>query len=205
MTGSLLDLGCGTGAFLRLIEGDARFSELHGADFSDIAVARASAMSPAIRFHVLDVSRHALQQQFDTITCLAMLEEIEDDEAAMVNAVRMLKPGGRLLVIVPHGKQYWNSKDDLANVRRYEESELAAKLLHCDVKPCEITDWGWPLYDWHYRIMSNLSADASTTPAVPKRWKRLLSSFLYVAFTADDLFMGRGRGRWLIGIFEKQR
>jgi hypothetical protein len=53
--------------------------------------------------HNFDLVKSALDQTFDLIVANHILEHIPDDQAAMRNIARMLKPGGAAIVTVPLG------------------------------------------------------------------------------------------------------
>ncbi|MEW5800938.1 MAG: glycosyltransferase [bacterium] len=65
------------------------------------------------------------QEQFDTVICLNVLEHIEDDSAGLSNIYRALRPGGRAIVLVPHGAWLYSSFDKvLGHYRRYADAQL---------------------------------------------------------------------------------
>ncbi len=65
----------------------------------------------------------------DTIVCLNVLEHIEDDGAALRRMRGILKPGGRLLLLVPQCKWLFGSYDRLVgHYRRYDPDDLRGKL-----------------------------------------------------------------------------
>lgn len=76
-----------------------------------------------------DVSKCA--EQFDTIFALNVVEHIEDHERALSNMRRMLKPNGKVIVLVPAHMQLYNSFDkELMHFRRYNRESLTG-LLSC--------------------------------------------------------------------------
>lgn len=79
---------------------------------------------------VLDIQRLGLRSGgVKTIICSEVLEHIPQDNVALVELVRALAPGGRLIITVPLHRYYW-SKDDqvVGHYRRYEPSELLTQL-----------------------------------------------------------------------------
>jgi len=73
----------------------------------------------------LDLSRY----QFDTVTCINVLEHTDDDVAALRRANQLLVDGGRVIVFVPAGKHLYGSLDKgVGHQRRYEREELVNKL-----------------------------------------------------------------------------
>lgn len=65
--------------------------------------------------------------RFDCLICLNVLEHIEDDRQALVRMYDMLKPGGRLLLLVPALPLLYGSIDKAAgHFRRYSKKGLLA-------------------------------------------------------------------------------
>ncbi len=66
---------------------------------------------------------------YDTVVCLNVLEHIEDDVAALRRVRSILKPGGKLLLLVPQGSRLFGSYDRLVeHYRRYDQEDLREKL-----------------------------------------------------------------------------
>jgi SAM-dependent methyltransferase len=60
--------------------------------------------------------------QPDSILCSNVIEHIEDDQGVVVNADKILKPGGRMIFIVPRGQKLFSSLDTaIGHLRRYDE------------------------------------------------------------------------------------
>ncbi len=65
----------------------------------------------------------------DTVICLNVLEHIEDDRATLADIRDALKPGGRLVLLVPAFARLYGTLDEhLHHFRRYEKAELDAKV-----------------------------------------------------------------------------
>jgi ubiquinone/menaquinone biosynthesis C-methylase UbiE len=102
----VLDVGCGIGDLSFLLA--ARGAEVVGVELDEEKVERATAIArrwnfQQLRFIASDVMR--LDQlglgQFDVITCIALLEHIQQDEALLTQMLSLLRPGGLLVVEVP--------------------------------------------------------------------------------------------------------
>jgi SAM-dependent methyltransferase len=70
-----------------------------------------------------------LVESFQTVIGINVLEHVEDDEKALLHLGNVLKPSGRLLLLVPSKKWAYTELDrELGHFRRYEKKELAEKL-----------------------------------------------------------------------------
>jgi len=66
---------------------------------------------------------------FQTVIGINVLEHVEDDEKALFHLGNVLKPSGRLLLLVPAKKWAYTDLDkQLGHFRRYEKKELGEKL-----------------------------------------------------------------------------
>ena len=65
----------------------------------------------------------------DSILCSNVLEHIKDEQAALKNMHAVLKPGGRLVLVVPAGRWLYGSMDKvLGHWRRYSKTGLVTQL-----------------------------------------------------------------------------
>ena len=64
---------------------------------------------------------------FDTVVCLNVVEHVDDDVGALRNIREVLAPGGRAVVLVPHGPEVFGTLDEvLGHRRRYTRESLRA-------------------------------------------------------------------------------
>jgi len=88
---------------------------------------------PAVRVCKLDATCpedfQPFENQMETVVFLNVLEHIEDDGAALERIRSILRPGGRLIVLVPHGPDIFGTLDEsLGHFRRYTREGLATLL-----------------------------------------------------------------------------
>jgi len=88
---------------------------------------------PNLQVRFCDLSRAAdfepLRGQMDSVVCLNVLEHVEDDLAGLRNIHSALRPGGRAVVLVPHGQEIFGTLDAaLGHYRRYSRQQLGARL-----------------------------------------------------------------------------
>jgi SAM-dependent methyltransferase len=126
-SGAVYDLGCGVGANLPVLK---RFGPTVGVDSSPEAVAYCRERGHA-DVRLADLSRlEGLPDESASIVVLAdVIEHLDDEDACLVAAKRLLKPGGALVVTVPAFMFLWSPADDAAHhKRRYVKSGLHATI-----------------------------------------------------------------------------
>jgi len=130
---SLLDIGCGTGANLSMLRACVgERARVTGVDFSDLALKFASRdnIAQGVALARCDALRLPFGcAQFDAVTMLDVLEHLSDDEAALCEVRRVLRPGGCYVFSVPAYQHLWSAHDEaLHHFRRYELRSLHALL-----------------------------------------------------------------------------
>lgn len=122
--GRLLDLGCGTGAFLAEWPGEAT-----GLDCSEEAIecCRGRKLGCLVQ---ADASRIPFRSgAFAAVVALDTIEHVEDDRRAIAEAARVLQPGGILVLNVPAFRWLWGPHDvALHHHRRYSAREVRRLL-----------------------------------------------------------------------------
>ena len=89
-----------------------------------------------------DMARAAEGGGFDGAYCSNVIEHIEDDVGAIRNLASTLKPGGKLVVLVPNNPALYTGVDEtLGHCRRYSEETLCQEMKDAglNVKSC----WGF--------------------------------------------------------------
>ncbi|MCQ4630791.1 metalloregulator ArsR/SmtB family transcription factor [Shinella sp. CPCC 100929] len=118
---AFLDLGTGTGRILQLFEGLYRRGVGVDASRDMLAVARANLDRAGITKASIrhgDIFNLPLERdEFDVVTIHQVLHFLEEPEAAIGEAARMLAPGGRLAIIdlAPHALEHL--RDEHAHIR----------------------------------------------------------------------------------------
>jgi SAM-dependent methyltransferase len=97
---SLLDMGCGTGSFLRRLADDGGWGRLVGLDASAAAVAEVKASGAAEAFEGTASRMPFANDSFDAVTARHMLYHVADPRAAVVEARRVLRSGGQFAASV---------------------------------------------------------------------------------------------------------
>jgi SAM-dependent methyltransferase len=131
---NILEIGSGIGSISTLIL--EKYSKVCLSDlkeeYCEILRKKFAQHPNLINVYQLDLEEPDLQQsfpglisQFDSIIASNVVEHVKDDSLAIRNCYDMLKPKGRLIVLVPAYEALYNNLDrDLGHFRRYRKNEL---------------------------------------------------------------------------------
>jgi SAM-dependent methyltransferase len=98
----VLDCGCGAGEYVRALL--ARGADAWGVEFDERKLAAGAARDEglAARLSVGDLEALSFRDQsFDAALLNEVLEHVPDDGAALAEVCRVLRPGGRLILLSP--------------------------------------------------------------------------------------------------------
>jgi SAM-dependent methyltransferase len=150
----VLDVGCGSGR--HAFEAYRRGAHVVALDQDVVELEQVAAMlaamhaegeaPPGARAEVMKGDALALpydDDSFDVVVAAEVLEHIRDDESAMAEIARVVRPGGHVAVSVPRWlpeKICWALSDDYhgvdgGHVRIYTRTELMAKLEKAGLLP----------------------------------------------------------------------
>lgn len=214
----VLDAGCGDGSLtVGLIESGY---EVSAVDSSGLCVER---LRRKIDFH-FDPDPPAVtsciaglealpfpDQSFDAAVSGEVLEHLDDDETAVKELYRVLRPGGICLVTVPANPYLWGLDDEWAgHKRRYLKSDLVRLFEMGGFEPVNVHHWGWPVtwvYNrvvfrrWLRKAMDAGDPEASAAGAAATHPAAV--AIMLAAFSIDRLFFRLPFGIGLIGVFRK--
>jgi len=132
----VLDFGCGSGLVVASLE-QAGYDS-HGVDFSREAID--FGVEKGVRnLHVIAGEKLPFaDSSFDAVVCMDVLEHLRDEQPALAEMRRVLKPGGVLVVMVPAYGWLWGRQDETAHhYRRYTLGRLGEVVRHGTLMPLE--------------------------------------------------------------------
>jgi len=98
----VLEIGCGRGTFARHLTGLGAAS-VTACDFSFAAIALASRLSDKPMFLLADIQRIPFgSASFDVVVSCETIEHVPEPRRAVEELVRVLRPGGHLLLTTPN-------------------------------------------------------------------------------------------------------
>lgn len=182
-TGNILDVGCGTGAFLNTMK-DAKWNttglepdskarekalELYGLKLEQIE-----------KFYCLPV------QTFDAITMWHVLEHVHDLHDYINQLKKLLKPGGKLFIAVPNYtsydaeiyKEFWAAYDVPRHLYHFSPESMK-KLLNTHGMKIEMMNPMW--YDSVYVSMLSEQYKTGNTHPLKALFYGLISNFKTLA------------------------
>jgi ubiquinone/menaquinone biosynthesis C-methylase UbiE len=142
---TFLDLGTGTGRLLQLFEGIYRHGTGVDASREMLSVARANLERSGISKATIrlgDIFNLPLDGgQYDLVSIHQVLHYLENPEIAITEAARMLRPGGRLVIVdfAPHGLDALRGEHHHARLG-FSHQQMEIWLGQADLEIIEVKD-----------------------------------------------------------------
>ena len=183
--GSLLDIGCGSGGFLRAIASPAW--KLSGIEMSAKAARRAVRETGADVYVGDILSASFPAAHFDVITCFHVFEHLYDPVGALKQVAHWLKPSGMFYLMVPNIDSagfrifgsYWYALELPRHLYHYSPLSLATMAANAGLKSAEVTTHREVFWEKSLRYcvddllhevgIRRRSLAKSATPSVPFR------------------------------------
>lgn len=125
----VVDIGCSTGYLMEDLRSALPNAALIGLDYVFAGLPIAAELVPSGAFGQADTCFLPFPDgAVDAIVTANLLEHVPDDTGALAEFRRVLRPGGRAVVVVPHGPKLFDYYDRfLLHQRRYRTGELPEK------------------------------------------------------------------------------
>ena len=124
----LIDLGGGCGGWVSYLKKKLsnRIEKIALADSSRVALLEAKkCIDDRVELYQVDLMSLEWDEEWDVAFLLDVIEHCPDDGAIIRQALKALKPGGKLIVTVPALKYFWSYNDVHAkHLRRYSKKDF---------------------------------------------------------------------------------
>jgi SAM-dependent methyltransferase len=124
--GDVLDIGCGAGNMIHHL---SRYGRVKGTEVDACPVAMAQARGYDVRQGDATRGIPFPDASFDLVTALDVIEHVDEDEAILREAYRVLRPHGTLAISTPAFQWLWSYNDVLnGHKHRYTPRELRERV-----------------------------------------------------------------------------
>jgi len=185
-TGSVLEVGCGSGGNLKLLEAYGRLSAME-LDDKARALAASKNICPVRPGRLPDDIPY--DETFDLICMLDVLEHIDDDIAALRAVKERLDENGTLLLTVPAYRFLWGPHDVVNHhKRRYTIKELTKVSTKAGLKVKYASYFNSFLFPviMVSRMLDNIRHKDGSELRLPPN---LVNRFLTTIFAGERLFL----------------
>lgn len=148
---SLLDVGCGNGIFLAEAKERLRTPRIAGADLSAQVIESNRKALPGLEFSVLDLDREALDERFDAVVCMELIEHCVDPQVALDHLAAMT--GKWLLLSVPCGPVFAIDRQ-VGHHRHFRADEIRAMLGKAGLEVMRLQEWGFPFFNLYKHLIN---------------------------------------------------
>ena len=159
--GSILDVGCGRGLELRILK-QKGWQVLGTEMFNRSPTLPSNRNIPIIKSDIWEISG---KEKFDVITFWHSLEHLYSPNRALINAFRLLKTGGYLIIAMPNFesfesrvfKNYWFHLDVPRHLYHFSKNTLVNFVEKLGFKLQDHIDFSLE-YDFYSYLQSSLNA-----------------------------------------------
>jgi ubiquinone/menaquinone biosynthesis C-methylase UbiE len=186
----VLDVGAGSGTFSNRLS--ARGFDVTSTDITDeaLGVLRERVSGTVERADAVALPFE--DDSFDAVVLAEVLEHLEDDEGALAEAARVLRPKGVLGISVPRNPAWFSRSDRWAgHVRRYTRQQLEGRVGAAGFEIVTCKPWGFPISALYHRtVFEWIVANRATSSPQLRAGSPLLAALLRL----DKFFVGHERG-----------
>lgn len=185
-TGSrVLDAGCGTGGLILRLRSNQPHWRFSGIDFMPLAVDLARRRCGAgVDLEVASVTAlPAPADSADAVVSADVICQVENPGTAIAEFMRVLRPGGIVVINVPAYMWMWSYHDDSCQTKhRYTRPEVAELLRRAGFVDIRTTHWNalpFPVV-WAKRKLFRTDRDTSDVKAYPWWVDRMFGALMSI-------------------------
>lgn len=202
--GKILEIGSGIGNISSFLVKE--FPEAELSDVRDQYTDKLKRQFPNQRVHTIDLvsddfeNKYSdLQSSFDFVFALNVVEHIQNDKLALLNLSKLVKPGGRIFILVPAYQWLFNSFDvSLEHFRRYTKSSLS---MICP-QNCQVKD---SFYFNAFGIIGWFSVGSVLRRKIIPEGNMRIYNFITPIVKVIDILVFRKIGLSVINVFQKNK
>lgn len=144
--GKFVEMGAGTGHMASLFAQRGFHGVCHDLSDTSRSIMRRSFEGSNTAIQVVDDVDELPDSEFDYLFAFEVLEHIEKDLDVLRAWLRVLRPGGKILISVPaHAAKYGRSDELVGHVRRYEKKQLQELLSQAGIVDIQMINYGFPI------------------------------------------------------------
>ncbi len=142
----ILDIGCSNGVLLKSLEHQG-YANIYGVDINNSAINYCITTGLKTAFCMDGAHLNFSDNEFDIIIASDVLEHIDNDKSALKEWLRVLKPGGKLIVFVPAFNFLWSNHDILnQHYRRYSKKVFVKTVTQAGFEIKKVSYWNFLLF-----------------------------------------------------------
>ena len=162
----ILDVGCFTGEFLSVLK-DAG-ADVYGLELQEEAVQIANQRFPGRVFQARVEGTEFPQGPYDVVTIMQVIEHVTDPRALVEPCVKLLKPGGILMLQTPNTGsflcralgRYWPPYAPVEHLNLFSARSLEMLLSSLRLKEIQVHNhWKTLPVEYVYQMMQNYGPD----------------------------------------------
>ena len=137
---TLLEVGCGTGGVLAHLRATHPGISLTGSDLLPETLRVARDRVPDATFLQADIRQMPYREEFDVVCALDVIEHLDEDDVALAEIARSVRPEGGVIVAVPQHMWLWGAWDrSIATDAEYSRRSLLRMFDAAGLTPVRVT------------------------------------------------------------------
>lgn len=161
-TDKVLEIGCGDGVFLEMLAKKG-VQNIAAIELNQLAVTTLKKAGYDVYNETIETFAPHHREQYDVVCFFQVLEHIYDIKSFLDNAIAALKPGGKLVIAVPHNNPY---------LLRYDKTHTL------NLPPHHAGLWNKPAFENLQRFFTITLSYLSVMPVTEyKMWYRIQRNY----------------------------